>query len=103
VGCGGGSLSITLVSAPAAFALSSLYLPIARIAATCAAFSFLVTGRCASSISESSPSGSLDSPSASAALVALSTERGLASSTSLSARLRNGSALFQLAGRPAFS
>jgi hypothetical protein len=100
---GGGSLSITRVSAAAALVLSSENLPIARIAATWAEISFLVTGFCASSISASSESPCRDSPSASAALLALSTERGLASSTSDSARLRNGSALSQLAGRPAAS
>ena len=92
-----------LLRAAAAFVLSVSYLPIARIAPTCAAISFFETGLFAMSINASRPSASLDSPSASAALLALSTERGLASSTSVNAAVRNGSALSQLALRPDFS
>ena len=90
-------------SAPTAAAFSLSYLPIARIAAICAVISFLVIGLFAISVSASMPPAVCDSPSASAALVAESTERGFASSTSVSACLRNGSAASQLAGRPDFS
>jgi len=90
-------------SAAAAFAFWLSYLPIARIAETSAPISFLVTGFAAMSASASRPPSIFASPIASAAFCAESTERGFASSTSVSALVKNGSALSQFAGRPVAS